>query len=192
MVFTKREKVILAAAIAVLCALVLDVYALTPLLERRAAVRADLGRLQAKFAKAQGLLKRRRLLGRKWRRMLDEGMKDDPAAAESQLLRHLRNWSSDARIRLSSLRPERSAEKSRLPEITVHAAGTGSMYAVSRFLYAIETARIPAKVKMLQVGSRRDGTDDLSIHVRVSTLYAPAEDAPPEAKKPRLRRAGGS
>jgi hypothetical protein len=45
-------------------------------------------------------------------------------------------------------------------------------------------------VKMLQLGSRKQGTDDLSLHLRVSTLYCPpgAASAQPTA---RGRPAGG-
>ena len=189
MVFTKREKIVVAATVAALCVLVLDVYVLAPLLDERAAAAARKQRLLGKFAKATSLLKRRRLLGRKWDRMLADGMKRDPAEAESQLLRSLRDWATDVGVSLSSLRPERSAEKTELPEVTVHAAATGSMWAVSQLLYRIETARIPVQVTMLQLGSRRDGADDLSLHLRVSTLYAPdrraADDKAPEMPRPR-------
>jgi hypothetical protein len=173
MVFTRREKAIIAATLAALCLLVLDFYVLTPLLKERDAVGANRERQLAELAKAKSLLERRRLLGRKWHAMFVGGTKRDPAEAEGQLLRALRDWSAEGGVRLSSLRPERSAEKSELPEIIVHAAGTGSMAAVSRLLSRIEAAQIPVKVRMLQLGSRKDGTDDLSLHLKVSTLYAP-------------------
>ena len=184
MVFTKREKAIIAAMIAALCLLVLDSYVLTPLLSERAAVGANKALRVAKLNQARDLLERRRVLGPKWHGMLAGGLQRDPAGAESQLLRSLRDWSAAVGVRLSSLRPERSAEKSELPEIIVQAAGTGSMDAVSRLLWRVETAGIPVKVKMLQLGSRKDGTDNLSLHLKVSTLYCPPGEAPPERAVP--------
>ena len=173
MVFTKREKNIIAVTIGVVCLLVMDFYVLTPLLSKRAAAQTDKARLLAELAQARNLLKRRQLLGPKWRSMLYDGMRRDPAEAESQLLRSLRNWSTEAGVKLSSLRPERSTEKTELPEVTIHVAGTGSMAAVSQLLWQIETARVPVKVKMMQLGSRKEGTDDLSVHLKLSTLYVP-------------------
>ena len=173
MVFTKREKAILAATIVALCVLALDFYVLTPLLNKREDVRADQERLLAEMARAGGLLERRRLLGPKWRSMVEDGMRPEPAEAESRLLRFLRDLTAEAGVELSSLRPDRSVEESKLPEITVHVAGTGSMTSVSRLLWGIETSRLPVKVKMLQLGSRKDGTDDLSLQLRASTLYCP-------------------
>ena len=178
MVFTKREKLIVIAAVAAVCLLALDVYVLTPLLEARDSVAATLAQRTARLTQARGLLRRRREVEDTWRGMLAGGMKHDPAAAESQLLRSLRDWSADVNVRLTSLRPQRSMEKTELPEIVVHAAGAGSMDAVSRLLRRIETAKIPVKIKMVQLGSRKEGTDDLSLHLRVSTLYLPEAPAP--------------
>lgn len=177
MVFTKREKIILAATIAALALLVLDAYVLTPLLDERQAVAARRDRLRAEMAQANAMLNRRRVLGRVLDRMMRDGMKRDPAEAESLFLRSLRDWCADAGLRLASLRPQRSTEKTPLPEITVDLAGTGPMAAVSRLILQIERARIPARIKMVQIGSRKDGYDDLSLHLKVSTLYAPSGQA---------------
>ena len=54
------------------------------------------------------------------------------------------------------------------------------MSAVSKLLWQIETSAIPAKIKMLQLGSRKEETDDLSVHLRVSTLYCPDVPRTPE------------
>ena len=173
MVFTKREKIIIAASIAAVCVLVLDVSVLTPLVGRRAAAQVDMERLVVELARARNVLKRRQQLGHKWREMLNDGMRRDPAEAESQMLRSIRDWSADEGVRLSLLRPERSTEKTELPEITVHVAGTGSMAEVSRLLWQIEQSQAPIKIKMLQLGSRKDGTDDLSMQLKVSTIHIP-------------------
>ena len=192
MTFTKRERLLLAAAGAVLCILALDVYVLTPFLEERAATQDKHAKLQGQLAQATGLLRRRRVLGRKWNQMLAGGLQGDPAEAESKLLRSLRDWCGQAGVRLSSLRPERSAEETTLPVISVDMTGTGPMEGVSRLLWRIETARLPVRISMLQLGSRKDGADDLSIHLRVSTLYAPGVPASPRREPPADRRGGGA
>ena len=56
MVFTKREKIVVAATVAALCVLVLDVYVLAPLLDERAAAAARKQRLLGKFAKKHSTL----------------------------------------------------------------------------------------------------------------------------------------
>lgn len=191
MVFSKRERVIIAATVVALSALVVDRLALTPLLDQRAAVQARKASLLGDMERTESLLKRRRLIGPRWRRMLAEGMTHDPAEAESQVLHALGKWSAEAGLNLSSLRPERSTEESSLPEINLHVAGTGSMAAVSRFLWRLETAAIPLKVKVLQLASRKEGTDALSLQMQVSTLYLPSGPSSPSGDEEQTVPAGG-
>ena len=103
--------------------------------------------------------------------MLTGSLKRDPAEAESQILHALGNWSEQTGLNLSALRPERSTEKTDMPEITFHISGSGSMDSISQFVWCLETAEIPIKVKVLNLGSRKEGTDDLSLQLRFSTLY---------------------
>jgi len=180
MVFSKREQTMIAVTVVVLALLGLDRYVLTPLLDRYDEAKTRRETLEARMTKAQSLLQRRHILTPRWRQMLDDGLARDPAEAESQALRALQNWADQAGLDLSSLKPERLRDTTPLRRITVHAAGTGSMRAVSQFLWLVETAPIPVSVKMLQLGTRREGTDDLTLQLQLSTLYmAPQPQADP-------------
>jgi hypothetical protein len=191
MILSRRERIIGILVLIALAALALDHYVLSPLLAQRAALGARREQLEADMQRAGSLLKRRRLIAPEWRKMLSSGLKRDPAEAESQILHALRNWSEEAGLSLTSLKPERSTDKAALREITVHAAGTGGMYAVSRFLWHLETAAIPVKVKRVHVISRKAGTDDLSLQVRLSTLYLASGSQSPQASDPRAAPLGG-
>jgi len=182
MTFTKREKVIIFGTIAAVCLLVADWYVLSPLTERRQDARNERVRWATQMTRNASVLKRRKHLAPKWRDMLGNGMRDDPSEAENQALRLIRDHCTAAGVRLSSLRPDRSTEKTDLAEINIHIAGTGSMSSVSRLLWRLEELEespSPMKIKMLQLGSRKDGTDDLSVQLKVSTLYVPPK--PPKS-----------
>lgn len=180
MVLSKREKYVAAIAIAALAALLLDAYALTPFLERRARVHDEKQRLELELARAGALIARRGLLEAKWNEMLASGMKAQRADAESQVLHALRDWSEDCGLSLSSLKPERAQQNGRLQQIPFQAAGTGPMRAVARFLWQLESAPLPIKVSQLQLGARREGADDLSLQLRITALCLPADQAAPE------------
>jgi len=183
MTFNQREKILIGAALAVLGLLVADRYALSPLLEQRdnAHARRDLRQRELDADKA--LVKQRESMEKKWRSILDGGLKKGRAEAEGQILRCLRDWAEEAGVRLSSLRLEYPPQQSQLPEIIVNAVGTGSMRSARDLLWRIESTRIPVRIKMLQLGSRKDGTDDLTVHIRVSTLYRPETETPPHPTK---------
>lgn len=192
MTFNTREKILITAALAVLGLLVLDWYALSPLLDGRAVARADRKLRQAEMDGARNVLQQREDQESQWSTMQTGGLKQGRAEAEGQILRSLRDWAAETGVNISSLRPEYPVQQSDLSEIIVHAAGTGSMQSARGLLWRIETARIPVRVKMLQLGSRKDGTDDLSVHLRLSTLYLPDVDAqPPAARAPTRTAARG-
>ncbi len=175
MIFSKRERLIMVLTLAAVSILVLDSYLLTPLLDGRSSLQARKARLQGDMEQADRLLTRRQQVDQRWRQMLTGSLKRDPGEAESQILHALRDWSEQTGLNLSSIRPERSTEKTDVREITFHISGSGSMNSISRFVWCLETAEIPIKVKVLSFGSRKEGIDDLSLQLRFSTLYLATE-----------------
>ena len=79
---------------------------------------------------------------------------------------------------LSSLKPERSNKSGQLQEIMFQAVCVGSMNGVSKFLWRVEGAALPVKISDLQLSTRKEGTDDLTLQVRIAALCL----APPSAK----------
>ena len=195
MILSKRERLIIAATLTVVALLVLDRYVLTPVLDWRAALEAHKQSLIGEVARAGDLLARQHQVGPKWREMVATGLKRDPAEADSQILHAVQNWSQEAGLKLTSVKPERLPDKRSLQEISFQAAGIGTMNAVSRFLWRIETAKVPIRIKDLQVGARKEGTDDLTLQVRLSTLYQapprPVAGGPSEADKATESTGGG-
>ena len=177
MVLSKRERYVLFGTLAAVGLLALDRVALTPLLDQRSQTLARKERLAADLRVTEDLLTQRRLLAPKWTAMVQSGLKSDPAEAESQILHAMGDWAQDAGVTLSLLKPDRLTEKTRLPEIAFQAAGTGNLRAVTRLLWRIQTADIPVKVTEMQINSRKEGMDDLSLQLRISTIYAPASAA---------------
>lgn len=173
MILSKRETIALLLACLTVGVLLLDWYVATPLLERRDTLEAERQALLAQQAEAQATFQRRRLFGPKWQAMLDSGMSKPLAAAESQVLHALRDWSQESRLTLSSLKPGKVVERGDLLEMQFQASGTGSMSAVSKFLWRIETAALPMRIEQLQLGARQEGSDDLSLQLSLSSICLP-------------------
>lgn len=177
MVLTTREKYIgITAAAAV------GVWALYSLvssyLAQRDVTEAGKARLVAEVSRQQELISMRRQADARWRQMLQSGMKSEAAEAESQILHAIRDWAEESGVSLSLLQPDRRTEKSRLPQIQFQADGTGTMQSIGRLLFRVQTATIPIKVTEMRVVARKVGTDDLSVHLGLSTVYAPGHAIP--------------
>jgi hypothetical protein len=130
--------------------------------------------LLAQLAEAHGLFEGRGKLERKWKTMLSDGLRND-AEAESRVARALDDWAADTRVTLSSVKPERAAGDKGLKEMTFVVAGKGQLDAVARFLYKVETAELPIKIKDLQLGSASESGDSMSLQLRLSALYLGTE-----------------
>jgi len=194
MAFSARERILLLATGVVVGVLVLERFVFTPVWNHWTDLQAQEAVLANRRSAAENLLARRERVEPRWRHLLGTRLKRDPAEAESQVLHALGTWAADARLNVVSVRPERTTapDQTPLPTIAFQAAGTGSLAAVARFLWHLETAEIPIRVETVQLTSRRDGQDDLSLQIKLTTLYAPGGGGPGDrqAEAPRPSEGG--
>jgi len=191
MVLSKRERYIVIGTIIAVAALALDRYLLSPVLNRESQLEAQKQGLVRELDRAQSLFKRKKAAAAKWKEMVAGGLKQDASETENALQHAISQWSQDANLALSSVQPERAAQTGRSPEVAIRVVGTGPMSAVARFLWRAQTCPQPVKVVDMQVSSRREGTDDLSVTLHLSALYLPADwKMLPAARVPRLPAGG--
>ena len=171
MVLSKRERYIAITTAALLALLLMDRVVFTPLHENRAALEDRTQMALSRMEYAGVLMNRRKQVASRWRAMVEDGLKSNSAEAESAVMHAVHDWSQETGLSLSSLRPERTeTKKEGLKEITFRASATGSMNAVGRFLWRLESSALPVRVLELQLGTRKEGTDDLSLQLRISAL----------------------
>lgn len=182
MVLSKRERMILIVAVAAVLMLIADKFVVGPIRAQREEVKARKLELKAELDKAQILFARQRLMERKWKAMLSDGLRND-TETESRIARALDGWSKDTRLTLSSVKPERVASDKGLKEMTFVVAGTGALEAVARFLWQIETAPLPIKVKDMQLGSTNESGQIMSLQLRLSALCLGTEREISEKKQ---------
>jgi Tfp pilus assembly protein PilO len=181
MVLSRRERIAAIITLIVVGALLVDKFALTPALKRLQQVENQKQELLAQINEARNLFERRRLMERKWKTMSSDGLQND-ADVESRIVRALDKWSQDTRLTLTSVKPERLASDKGLKEITFVVAGRGRLDAVARFLWQVETAELPVKVKDMQLGSTSEAGDSMSLQLRLSALYLDAQPKSSEKK----------
>lgn len=184
MVLSRRERYIAMTTAAVIALAGMWQLVVWPLLDRRAEVDEKLEVAQQEMLRAQRLFAASARLSRQWSQMLSGGLQRDASAAESQILNSVRDWAQDAELSLSSIRPERSGEKEKdVYKITFRATATGNMAQVGRFLWRIQTTQIPVRIVDLTISSRREGTDDLSLNLGISTIHLPPEQTRSSARE---------
>jgi len=175
MAVSKRERYIIVATVAAVALFAFDRYALTPLLDRRAGAELEVQEALRRMEHASDTFAQSKRMRRMWQEMQAASLSGDTGAAESALLRALRDWSRDSGLALSSLKPERPAQEGLLPSVAVQVVGGGTMENAARFLWLVETSELPLRIEQMQIGTRKEGSDDLSLQLRLTALYTPRE-----------------
>lgn len=178
---SKRER-ILAIVVAVVGALfVLDGYVVGPLLASLSSMNDRRDQLQSELAAATQLIETHPRLEERWGDMIEGGLWDNPAQAEAQVFTSLREWSELAGLSLASIKPQTSPGDDELAEMRFVASCQGSMRAVARFLWLAESATSPVRIEKLQLTSKQEGADDLTLTLHLSTVYRVHRDDRREA-----------
>lgn len=184
---TRRERIIVVLTGIVILIFVVDRFVLTPLTVATAELRRQEESLQAELLANHNKLRKRRQLARDWRMWERDGLREDPSAAESQILDAVRSWARDAGIRMASIQPERPSQKGELREIRFQASASGRWGSLVRFLYLLETAKVPVHTQRLELRPvKANDPENLALNLRFSTLYRVA----PEGESPASRGTG--
>ncbi|MEX1016442.1 MAG: GspMb/PilO family protein [Phycisphaeraceae bacterium] len=185
MQMSRREKLIALVTLALIVLFLGDRLVVAPALAYRTQLAAE-AQLQAEQrAVNERLYDGLASLETRWRDLRAAGLTDGAADAEARLLQAVRGWASEAGLSVTSLVPDRIEPADRLPRVHVRVVGTGDMRQVVTLLSRLEAADLPVRIEEMQLSARREGADELTLNLRLTTLYV----TDPPAADPRPRRA---
>jgi len=184
-ILSKREKTIAYVTGTTVGLFLLNYVAVAPLMAHRDDLVTKVQHARSDLSNAQHTVSHGKVMNKRWAEMTKAGLTSDTSTAEAQAQNALNAFAADARLPLTSNRPERTERAKLFNQITIRATATGSLSSIGRFLYRIQTSEVPMKVRDFQINSRKEGTDELTLQLGVSTIAL----APP---KPAARTTGGS
>lgn len=170
MVLTQRERHIVTATIVTLSLLGVYQFVVTPYFDHRKTIAEERKKLDDEKETASHLFSRQDRLRKVWTEIQKGGLKTDPSEADSQVYNALLNWAATAGVDVPALKPDRSMQEGKFQINSYHVMLSGPLRAMSRMLWAVETANIPVRVNEIQIRPQKEGTDDLSVQLSVSTL----------------------
>lgn len=175
----KRQHLLALFAIAVVALFAGDKLVVQPLTASWKARQARIAKLEKDVRAGSAILDRDRSTRDRWNTMRKGTLPKDPSAAEQQLLSAFDKWSREARISVSSVKPQwkrGATDDHSLLECRVDAAG--SLSALSRFLYEMEQDPMALKIEAVELSTRDTTGSQLALGLLVSGLRL----APMEAK----------
>lgn len=180
---TTRERYIAIGVGAVVGLYVLDSFLIEPLVQRQTEARQADARATQELQDAEQLATNRLRAQRVWKNLAGETLKTDQKSAESQLVNFVGDQVRAAGLSLDQLKTDQKPEKEGdFFQLNGRVGTTGTMAQQARFLNALRTANIPVRITDLQINSRKDGIDDLSLQAGIATIFAtPLEGARADA-----------
>jgi Tfp pilus assembly protein PilO len=186
MVLSKRERIMLIGTLACIGLFIVNRFVVEPVQAKLDELEAHRQQLLGDLNEAELLIGNHRRMQEKWKAMLSDGLRSD-TEAESRVLGALREWSGAAGLALSSIKPERVSSDGGLQEMIFTVAGKGTLDSVARFLWQIETAALPVKIKDMQLGSSSESGDSMSLQLHLSALYLGTQQRQLDNKQPEVK-----
>jgi hypothetical protein len=172
-VLSKREKYIGIGAAAAIAILVLDQFVISPYFDAVDQLNRDLTKASQTVADNSLVFERQHKLQKVWADMQTGGLQVDESQADSQAQMAILNWAQRSDMAVTALTTEHVSQEKAFEVLTYDVTATGSTPGMARLLWALETATIPLRVNELQVSSRPENTDNLTVRMNVSTLSLP-------------------
>ena len=187
MILSKRERYIAIGAGGALGLMVLNMYFLTPYIERQRQISQATDKVKEQLDRSNTLLRQERDLKPVWKEIVTGGLKAVPPDAESQAENAVQDWIRDlgVSLTLTDLKPDRPTADGKFEIVGLHVTATGRMAAINKFIWSLELSPVPLRVTDVQVTPQKEGTDQLQVQVTVSTLST--LEVEPSAAQPATR-----
>ncbi len=159
---------IVAAAAVVLWvgnALVVD-----PLIKSWKERTASLKKLRQDVSDGERTLARRQSIEQRWQQMNTNTLPGEVSAAKTRVVEAFDRWSDGSQISITSIDPQEKRGADDYMTVECHVAAYGNLASVTRFLYELEKDPRAFKVESLQLGSRDNDGQQLSLSLQVSGL----------------------
>ncbi|MEN9632085.1 MAG: hypothetical protein RL077_489 [Verrucomicrobiota bacterium] len=175
-----RQRMLLVGTGAALILLVGDSLIFTPLTKTWQDHSAEIVRLTTKVSDGRALMARATRMEADWKEMQSQALPKEPAQAEQVLISAFDKWGRDNAIELGSIKPQwKRGATARYSQLECRVDATGSLSALSRFLFEVEKSALALRVDSVELTARDESGQKLTLGLLVSGLrFMPLEGRP--------------
>lgn len=165
-----RERTLIIVVMVCIGLFAADSLAIQPLIKLWENNSKKITDVQLQIFNGNKLLKDEARITKKWNEMVAGSRSTDQAVTESEVVKAVTQWSTSARLALSSTRTHWIVADQDCKKLEVRVSATGTIYSIGQFLYYVETAAQPLKVEDATLTSRDDRGGNLTCDVRLTRL----------------------
>ncbi|HVS51005.1 MAG TPA: hypothetical protein VHD62_01525 [Opitutaceae bacterium] len=167
----QRQRTLAIIAGAAVALYILDAAVIEPLRTIWQLHSTEIARLQTSVNNGRNLIARAAQLDRVWGEMQANALPKDPAQAEQDVISAFDRWGRANNIELASIRPQwKRGATDRYSLLECRVDATGTLATLSHFLYELERSPLALRVDSVELTSRDESGQKLSLGLIVSGL----------------------
>jgi Tfp pilus assembly protein PilO len=166
----KRQQLLAILAIGVVAIWAGDKLLFTPLTKLWKQRVVQIADLRKSVNQGSQLLDRKNSIHNRWDLMRTNTLPTENSVAENQVLRAFDRWSQDSRISITSIKPQWKHNADDYITLECRVDAFGSLPTLTRFLYDVEKDPLALKVDAVEITSRDNDGQQLSLALQVSGL----------------------
>ncbi|MBE7538587.1 MAG: hypothetical protein HS122_09275 [Opitutaceae bacterium] len=175
-----RQRLLMIAAISIVALFLVDRLLVTPLSRHWTARSQEIGVLKRSLASGAASIERSERTHQLWKEIQDGALPKDAAIAEQLVLNAFDQWGRDSRVEIGSIKPQwKRGANPRYSVLECRVDASGSLANLVRLLYDVERSPLALRIDAVELSSRDDQGQRLSIGMTVSGLRLAALEGRP-------------
>lgn len=170
MKINNRQKFLIVLAVAGLALLAADRLIFTPLTNAWRDRAKEIARLRGQVADGRALIRREQAIRDRWEQMRTNTLPDNPSLAQEQVLKALVNWSQESGASINAITPQWKNDSEEYKTLVCRVDASGTLWTLSRFLYDIEKGPMALKLESVDLSSRDNNGQQLTLGLQISGL----------------------
>jgi len=164
-----RQQILLFVALGALLFFVGDHLIFTPMVNGWEARTKRIAELKKSIEQGEMLQARDQAIRDHWSQMRTNTLSSNASLAESQIFKAFDRWSHDSRMKVGSIKPQWKHNDD-FTTLECRANATGDIQSLSKFIYDVEKDPLAVKVDSVEITSRDNNGQQLSLVLQVSGL----------------------
>ncbi len=168
---SQRQLYLKIGAGAVVGLFLLDRIVISPAIDNWSTQTDRIAGLHQKIDRGQQLIDREDSIRGGWNKMVAANLPADPSAAENTAIQAIARWASTGGITFTSLTPEWDHSDPGFETLVWRASATGTQAEFGRFIYEMETDKLPVNLTEFEIATRDEHGIQLTMTARFSFLH---------------------
>lgn len=165
-----RQKLLTIIAVAGLVLLVINTVVIRPLVDSWKARNVRIAELEKSIADGNQRLASQKSTQARWDKMQKSTFPAPQSQTENEMLKAFDRWSQESQVSVSSIKPQWKQTDEDYATLVCRADLSGSMEALSRFIYEVEKDPLALRVEAVEITSHDNDGQQLTLGLQVSGL----------------------